>query len=464
MSKGVPGRSGEAGSPLAGEHAAAAMTMTPWGEAGTLRARRLRPGPGVPREDVERNQRERLYGAMVVVATTIGYGRTRVSDLIEVAGVSRATFYRYFDNKEECFLATLDELVAAALAATARPVRDEVSWEERARRGVGIFTKLVVAQPASARMCLVEAYAVGPAAVERVEVAMAGFEQLLAYVFEQLSDEGVMPPELIAALIGGMRKVVHSRLHRRTERELIDLLPEIVEIGISFRPPPEPLRYTGPRRTGGVSEAVEAERRSEDPIARIERATLATVATRSFAETSISEIAAAAGVSLSTFYAHFDSKEEAFDSALHGARMRLLAASEPAFRRARSWAEATRAGIEAGLAFLESDPEFARVTTVDVYGAGAEALEMLDLSLEAVQHFVDAGFKVAPDVRPAAREVIPSSMYAMLSEQGRTRSPARLRELTPFLTYLVLAPFLGPEEACATANAGAGGRRRRTGG
>ena len=105
---------------------------------------------------------------------------------------------------------------------------------------------------------------------------------------------------------------------------------------------------------------MEAERRSDGPVARIERATLATVSARGFADTSISDIAVAAGVSLSTFYAHFDSKENAFDSALYGARMRLLAASEPAFRRARSWPEATRARIETGLAFLESDPDFAQ--------------------------------------------------------------------------------------------------------
>lgn len=435
--------------------------MTPWGEGDALRERRLRPGPGVPRNDVEGNQRERLYGAMVAVSTTAGYGRTRVSDLIELAGVSRATFYRYFDNKEECFLATLDEILSAALVVTSRPVREEGPWEDRARRGIAVFTDLLVSQPASARMCLVEAYAVGPAATRRVDKAMAGFEQLLAFFFKQLSDEGPMPPELVAALVGGLRKVVHTRLHRRTEGELTTLLPEIVELGLSYRPPPEPLRYAGPRRAARTAEAVEAERRSEDPVARIERATLGTVAARGFAHTSISEIAASAAVSLSTFYTHFDSKENAFDSALYGARMRMLAASEPAYRRARSWPDATRAGIETGLAFLESDPEFARVTSVDVYAAGGGALEMLDQSIETVQRFITAGFEVAPDVQQVALEVIPSAMYSLLSEHTRTRGPARLREQTPFLTYLVLAPFLGPDQACAAANSGSQGRRRR---
>ena len=42
-----------------------AVTRTPWGDSNELRDRRLRPGPGIPREDVLANQRERMFGAMV---------------------------------------------------------------------------------------------------------------------------------------------------------------------------------------------------------------------------------------------------------------------------------------------------------------------------------------------------------------------------------------------------------------
>ena len=434
------------------EDTVAAMTMTPWGTAGKLHERRLRPGPGVPREKVERNQRERLYGAMVAVATTVGYGRTRVSDLIDLAGVSRATFYRYFTDKRQCYMAALDEIIASALAASAGSLAREGSREERARQGIDVFTELLVSQPAGARLCLVEAHAVGPEAVEKVEKAMAGFERPLVEVFAQRPQHEGMPRELTSALVGSLRKMVHARLHRHTERELETVLPELLELGISYRPPPRPLRYVGSRAV--APEDAGAGRRTGDPAARIERATLATVARLGFGEASIAEIAAEAGVSLSTFYVHFDGKERAFDSALHSARMRLLAASEPAFRRSRGWAEGTRAGIENGLAFMESDPDFARVTTTEVYGAGSSALELLDRSIESIQPFVETGFELAPHVQPVAREAIPSAIHALLSERMRSPAPGRLRDLTPLATYLVLAPFLGAEEACRTANAG----------
>ena len=59
---------------------------------------------GLPRAYVVRSQRERLLEAMVRVAAAKGYEATTVTDVIEVAGVSRATFYEMFDDKAACFL------------------------------------------------------------------------------------------------------------------------------------------------------------------------------------------------------------------------------------------------------------------------------------------------------------------------------------------------------------------------
>jgi AcrR family transcriptional regulator len=41
-----------------------------------------------------------------------GYAGTSVAHVIALAGVSRRAFYEQFSNKEDCFLATYDALVA----------------------------------------------------------------------------------------------------------------------------------------------------------------------------------------------------------------------------------------------------------------------------------------------------------------------------------------------------------------
>ena len=50
-----------------------ASLSTPWGKASELRERRLYPGAGTPAEEVARNQRERLFGAIVALVSEKGY-------------------------------------------------------------------------------------------------------------------------------------------------------------------------------------------------------------------------------------------------------------------------------------------------------------------------------------------------------------------------------------------------------
>ena len=45
---------------------------------------------------------------------------TTISDLVAGAGVSRRSFYEHFENKEECLLATYDELIGRLTARISR--------------------------------------------------------------------------------------------------------------------------------------------------------------------------------------------------------------------------------------------------------------------------------------------------------------------------------------------------------
>jgi len=52
------------------------------------------------------------------------------------------------------------------------------------------------------------------------------------------------------ALIGGLAKLVDTRLRRGEERELPGLAPDLVALGLVYRPPPAPLR-SGSRSSRG---------------------------------------------------------------------------------------------------------------------------------------------------------------------------------------------------------------------
>lgn len=161
----------------------------------------------------------------------------------------------------------------------------------------------------------------------------------------------------------------------------------------------------------------------------------------------LADIAAEAGVSLRTFYATYAGKAEAFEASLLRARLRMEAATLPAYKRTSSWPESVWALTYAGLAFFELEPNFARLITVDIYSAGHEALEGRDRAIESARHFVEAGLLASGMDNPVAAEAIQSGIYAMLAERVRSRRHRNLRGLAPLMIYMTLVPFLGSEEA-----------------
>ncbi|HEX4308285.1 MAG TPA: TetR/AcrR family transcriptional regulator [Solirubrobacterales bacterium] len=450
------------------------MVATPWGKSSSLRKRRLRPGPGIPREEVVANQRERLFGATVAVVAERGYVATTVNDLVELSGVSSRTFYDLFADKRACFVATLEAMIAAAVAFAAQSAgeamgearpggvnlpdpahEEEGSWEERARWGFDAFAEMVVNQPAAARLALLEAYAAGPEAMVPVENAVAGFEWLTWQLIEQSPERAGMPPEMVAAHIGAQQEITRTRLRERRESELPELMDEIFSLMLSYRPPPEPLRLVGrPPKSG--PETIDA----HDHAERALRAFASVVAEQGYVDTTVEAVLKRAQMSATTFYAHFHGKEDAMLAAIDSAAAQLVAAVIPAIRRAPNWAEGIRAGYGALCNFLASRPALARLIGVEVYAAGPGALKRRVEALSPLEELIAEGYRRAPETPKIAAEAIAGATYTLAYKRIRKSGAESLPSLAPLLTYISLSPFVGPEEAVRVANGD--GRARPT--
>jgi AcrR family transcriptional regulator len=427
-------------------------TKTPWGDAEDLRERQLSRRSGASAEEVARSQRERLMAAMVTVTAERGYEAATVADLLARSGVSRSAFYRHFANKEECFGATLGEI----LERSARAV--EASYDGRGS-ALEVFVALIVGQPEAARLCFVESFAAGEDAVAAMDGAVASFEALVERGFAQRSAGQAMPSELVAAIVGGVRKVIYSRLRRRREAELGGLVEELGAWSFGYQPPPAPLRRRGPGSNGAGGERGELFRPG-DPAERLMAAACETVAERGYQAARVEEFVARASVSLSTFYEHFDGKEDVVAATLEAGQAQLLAATLPAYRRARGWPGAVRASFEAMTDFLAAHPSFARLGIVEIFSGTMRALERRDRTIEGLERFLDPGFEQSPETPRIAAEAIGGATYTLIYERIRSEGPQGLPGVAPLMTYIALAPFLGAEEACEVAN-GAGGVRSR---
>jgi len=94
-------------------------------------------GTGYAADEAEKNQRERLFAAMVARVAEQGYDATTVGDLVELSGVSRSAFYRHFSDKQACFIAAIESLVEPALATVSAGMESTdgpLMWRWQSRR------------------------------------------------------------------------------------------------------------------------------------------------------------------------------------------------------------------------------------------------------------------------------------------------------------------------------------------
>lgn len=420
----------------------------------------LRPGPGHSPELVAQNQRERLLAATVVAVAERGYEQTPVADLLKLSGISRTTFYQHFPGgKEECFLAAVDAAMATGLEAVEDACAGEGSWDERFARAFEALALMLVDQPAAARLCLVEIHSAGPQGLAHAEQAASSFNWLLTGAFGQSPERAAVPPAIGSALVGGIRKVLESRVNNGELATLPALMPELRDWALSYRNPPTPIRRPRSRPPAeGTSRMV-----VHDQVERIFGAVVATVAEKGYPAMTLDDIVKGASASLTTFYQHFDGKEGAFLAAYDTAMAQATAAAMPPYRWSRSWPLAVRAALEAFLSFFAAEPLWARIAMVDVLTAGPPGLEHRDRAFGLFEEILAPGLEQAPDVGPLAVEAIGGAIHGLIYEQIRRRGAEHLLQVLPTATFMALAPFVGSEEAIAVANRGALRSRGRGG-
>lgn len=435
------------------------MLVTPWGDADTLRERRLPPGRSGDRAAARREQRERLFAALVASCVQRGFEATSVEDLLRTSGVSRATFYEQFEDKADCFRAATEEIVAGAIGAITEQLDGDGDAEGRARAALAAFVAIVVEQPAAARMCLVESYAAGEVGMEPIRRAFDNIVLLAQGAAAQMPGRAEAPRELVRGIVAGIYQVIYGRLLAHREAELPGLVPQLWDWAMSFPSPPSPLRRPG-RLIVAKPVSPAPPFASYSPEQRIIRGFAAAVARRGYPATTIADVAAAASISQTTFYEYFDGKAEVLMAALDSSGAQLISAVMPAVRRIEDWRTAVRIGFEEICGFFAAEPDFASLRMVDVYAAGPKAIADRDATghqiVECLLRPAAEHGGVAPS--PLVLEATIGAILGLFFETAQRGKTADLPRLTPFLTYFSLAPFIGAEEATEVATSRSHGR------
>ncbi|HEX2096591.1 MAG TPA: TetR/AcrR family transcriptional regulator [Solirubrobacterales bacterium] len=406
----------------------------------------------MPREEVAKNQRERLFGAMVAAVSTKGYEDTTVADVLELSGVSRSAFYEHFRDKEECFIATFAGISEQAMTLIAQELEKSDgngSWEGRARRALERTLETIVNERAAAQLCFDGIYTAGEPGRKALEGVLAEFEAIAGQTIAKVHGEE-LPEEMIRGLVAGAQAVIQIRLRSDDETSLPALSDELLEWALSYRPPPVKLRLAGrrPRPVDGHPPPFVAYSQAE----RIIRALAACAKERGYPAVTIAEIAARASISQATFYSHFADKDDALLAALDSAAAQMLGVVMPASRRAPDWPHSVRASIGALCAFGAAEPDLACLAAVESYAAGPLIRDERHRTLRMVRSLLEPGYELAPDTKPVVGDAVIGAVWGLVYSKICREGPRSLPDVAPLASYMALAPFVGAGRAAEIAN------------
>jgi AcrR family transcriptional regulator len=370
----------------------------------------------------EEAQRRALLGAMARLVAEGGYREVRTTALAREAHVSKNALYLHFAGKEGCFAALCEEIAEGAAARIAGACAGAGGGpEERLRAGLASLADLIEAEPAAARLLLVNAPELGAAGLDRRRRAAARLEAIVAGC---LAAEGEAPPDALArAIVAGVAAVARRRLREGgTEPALPveDLTGWAMDLAATEGEAPLraalATRGRQPRRRKGEVPWSESPRsgRSRSELTRCERfargaAWLA--AGRGAPALSIPAVAYAAASSNEAFYRCFADTEEALLAAFEELRGRALAAC----REGPAPQPALAGRLAAALAALRGDLAtgffLPRLAFVELPALGPHGARHAEEALGSLAAVLAAP---APRLGPVPREARAGALWGLV--------------------------------------------------
>ncbi|MGN6257565.1 MAG: TetR/AcrR family transcriptional regulator [Solirubrobacterales bacterium] len=434
----------------------------------------LRSGPRLGDPDlVAAHQRQRIEAAMVEAVWRHGYRGTTVREVVEMAGVSKTTFYECFESREDCFWATFRTATAEVSELVLDAFRSAKGREARLRVALETYARLAAERPKAASLAVVEALCLGEPSVPHRAWARAPFERTIREFFDAAPGRGEVSEVTVRAAVAGFRSIAYRALRVRRLEKVGEQVEELLGWLCSYQlreghvlptsvfraaarladDPPDP-----PGPDWGEPPDSPLSRRALTQRERIMRAVAREAAASGYANLSVPTITAAAGVSNQTFYQEFEGKPAAFLAAFEALSRRALGRVEAAFLAQTDWYQGVGAGITALLAVIAADRLFARLAFFELPVLGAAGLDRADATMDRLLAVLGPELrpKETSGVAPAATAAIAGGVWSLIQteiEEGRASS---LPELAPEITDFVLEPFLdqrdGAVPPCATNN------------
>ena len=185
-------------------------------------------------------QRRRLFAAAAAVFSRVGYADATAEAIAREAGMSKATFYEHFGNKEDCIVALFDAATDVVLdglrAAAGRSLDAEPVM--RVRTVIYAFLQVLADYPDEAQTLLVEIVGAGPRAMQRRDRALDAIAQYVDEFNRSDAERGVAPrfasPHDAFAIIGAVVELASRQIRTGRPGDIHELEPVVERLSLGL--------------------------------------------------------------------------------------------------------------------------------------------------------------------------------------------------------------------------------------
>jgi AcrR family transcriptional regulator len=262
------------------------------------------------------------------------------------------------------------------------------------------------------------------------------------------------PPLAARAIVGGVRHVAFMRMLEGRERELASLTDEVLDWMVAYRSPlAVPLGALSLVSAPRVPPSPAAFLSGSDKRARALGSVVHLTLDGGYAGLTDPQIAQFAGISTEAFHRHFASKEACFLAVLDEFVAEASAAVKRSIEDCDTWPDAVRQAMATFVGYLLAHEALLRIAFIDVFEVGPAMVGRMTRSVEAVTGLL-AREGPTPRRGPAiAHEAVTGAAWAIISSYVTSDRLSRLPGLVDHLTFVVLAPYIGPKAAIEAINA-----------
>jgi AcrR family transcriptional regulator len=156
-----------------------------------------------------------------------------VAQVAKRAEVSSADFYKHFKTKDDCFLAAYEAVVERIRERVLGACADQDEWPEGVRAALAALLDFLAAEPAQARLVLVEGLFAGRPLYDRYQRALDSFAPYLREGAPGIAPGAALPEPMAEALVGGIVALITKRILAGQGETLEELLPELTRFTLT---------------------------------------------------------------------------------------------------------------------------------------------------------------------------------------------------------------------------------------